>query len=44
MFVNHVTLSGGKEIPIHHQAREILHALVCRASTCNACSFWAAAL
>ena len=29
MFVNHVTLSGGQQIPIHHQAREILHALVC---------------
>ena len=29
MFINNITLSGGQQIPIHHQAREILHALVC---------------
>jgi hypothetical protein len=29
MFVDHIILSGGQQIPIHHQAREILHALVC---------------
>jgi hypothetical protein len=29
MFVNNITLSGGHQIPIHHQAREVLHALVC---------------
>ena len=29
MFINNITLSGGQQIPIHHQAREILHALAC---------------
>jgi hypothetical protein len=29
MFVNNIILSGGQQIPVHQQAREILHALVC---------------
>ena len=29
MFVHHIALTGGQQIPIHHQAREILHALAC---------------
>ena len=29
MFVDHIILAGGHQIPIHHHAREILHALAC---------------
>ena len=29
MFVNNIILPGGQQIPVHQQAREILHALVC---------------